>query len=71
MGGKKLKRVHRSVRLTPEQAARDRELRHKIQEEFPPLLRVRSPSVLSEPLKQAITSLPVFRAEEADETKAD
>ena len=55
MAGKKLKRVRRSTRLTPEQAARDRELRQKIQEEFPPLLRVRRPSVLSESLKQAIT----------------
>jgi hypothetical protein len=55
MAGKKLKRVHRSGRLTPEQAARDRELRQKIQEEIPPLLRGNDPSVLSEPLKQAIT----------------
>jgi hypothetical protein len=55
MAGKKLKRVHRSGRLTPEQAARDTELRFKIQEELPPLLRGGGPSVLSEPLKQAIT----------------
>jgi hypothetical protein len=55
MGEKKLKRIHRSVRLTPEEAARDRELRRKIREEFPPLLRVGGASVLSDSLKQAIT----------------
>ena len=55
MAGKELKRVHRSGRLTPEQAAQDRELRQKIQEEFPPLHHLGKPSVLSEPLKQAIT----------------
>ncbi len=55
MAGKRLKRVYRPERLTPEQAARDKELRRKIREEYPPLVGVGRPSVLSEPLKQAIT----------------
>ncbi|HYT94433.1 MAG TPA: helix-turn-helix transcriptional regulator [Gemmataceae bacterium] len=68
MGAKKLKSVHRSVRLTPEEAARDRELRRQIQEEFPPLLHDRRPSVLSDPLKQAITESSKSLAQLAKET---
>jgi DNA-binding phage protein len=36
MERKKFKRVTRPSRLTPDEAARDQELRHKIMAEFPP-----------------------------------
>lgn len=51
---KKLKRVTRSGRLSPEQVARDREVRRKILEEFPPAPEETIPNSLSEGLKRAI-----------------
>ena len=55
MGKKReLKRTTRSERLSAEQAARDRAVRRKVQEEFPPAPDERIPSPLSEALKRAI-----------------
>ena len=56
MAKEKLKRVVRSGNLSPEEAARDREIRRQVQQEFPPA-RLQSPPApdsLSERLKQAI-----------------
>ncbi len=55
MARRPLKRYDRSVRLTPEQAARDRELRRKVEKEFRPLVRAGILPVPSDPLRQAIT----------------
>ena len=52
--GKHFKRVYRSGKLSAEQAAREQELRRKIQDEFPPLEAASTSGVLSEPLKEAI-----------------
>ncbi|MBI4585387.1 MAG: helix-turn-helix transcriptional regulator [Planctomycetes bacterium] len=54
MNSNKLKRVMRSGRLSPEQLARDRKIRRKVQEEFPPAPEQPIPNTLSEALKQAI-----------------
>ena len=54
MARKTLKHVHRTGRLSPQEAARDRELRRKIQEEFPPLEPEPAAPILSEPLREAI-----------------
>ncbi len=56
MTPKKLERVIRTRRLTPEEAARDREIRRKVEEEFPPLRPSPSPGPhgLSEALRKAI-----------------
>jgi predicted XRE-type DNA-binding protein len=53
---KKLQREFRKRRLTPEEAARDAEVRRKVKEEFPPARAddLRTPHSLSEALKQAI-----------------
>jgi hypothetical protein len=56
MTPKKLERLTRTRKLTPEEVARDREIRRKVEEEFPPA----PPSVcvgahvLSEALRKAI-----------------
>jgi hypothetical protein len=39
MAKKTFKRIHRVGKLSPQEAARDREIRRKIMEEFPPLER--------------------------------
>ena len=54
MAKKKPKRVMRSGRLSAEQVARDREVRRKIQDEFPPVPEEPIPNSLSEALKRAI-----------------
>lgn len=54
MAKKKRKRVVRSGRLSAEHAARDREVRRKIQDEFPPAPEQPIPNSLSEALKRAI-----------------
>ena len=53
---KKLQREFRNRRLTPEEVARDEEVRRKVQEEFPPARFTHStaPNSLSEALKRAI-----------------
>ena len=49
-------RIFRTRKLTPEEVARDREIRRKVEEEFPPAEpRVRAgPQALSEALRRAI-----------------
>ncbi len=56
MSQRKLERVMRTRKLTPEEVARDREVRRKVQEEFPPVERRLSggPDSLSEALRRAI-----------------
>jgi hypothetical protein len=56
MEKKKLQRITRTRRLTPEEAANDREVRRKVMEEFPPPPRVMEPvsQSISDSLKQAI-----------------
>jgi ribosome-binding protein aMBF1 (putative translation factor) len=51
---KRLKRATRSGRLSAEQVAKDREVRRKIQDEFPPAPQEPIPDSLSEALKRAI-----------------
>jgi hypothetical protein len=53
MAKKKLTRIMRTGRLTPEEIARDREIRRKVEAEFPPARRP-VPHSLSEALKTAI-----------------
>ncbi len=54
--GKKLEQVFRTRKLTPEEIAKDEEVRRKVREEFPPARPSHSsvPGSLSETLKQAI-----------------
>ena len=54
--GKKLQREFRDRRLTPEEVARDEEIRRKVKEEFAParFTHSTSPTSLSEALKRAI-----------------
>jgi len=56
MGKKKLQRVVRSDYLTPEEVARDTEIRRQVQQEFPPArpLSPAAPDSISESLKRAI-----------------
>jgi hypothetical protein len=51
-----LQRITRTRHLTPEEVAEDREIRRKVQEEFPPAPRVVEPisPSIAESLKQAI-----------------
>ena len=58
MAKKVWKRVFRTGKLTPEQAARDRKLRRLIQAEFPPLPRPVLPRSLSASLKKAMEHSP-------------
>ncbi|MSQ96083.1 MAG: hypothetical protein EXR98_16225 [Gemmataceae bacterium] len=54
MAKKTFKRIHRAGKLSPQEAARDREIRRKVMEEFPPLeVEADSPN-LSDPLREAI-----------------
>ena len=54
MARRKLKRVNRSGSVSREQSAKDREIRRKIQGEFPPMPVAPFPNSLSEALKRAI-----------------
>src|SRR5438128_87604 len=54
MANRTLKRITRRGRLTPEQAARDEEIRQKVQAEFPPLESISTSAILSDPLKEAV-----------------
>ena len=54
MSSKKLTRMTRSGKLSTEQATRDREVRRKIREEFPPAPEQPIPDSVSEALKRAI-----------------
>ena len=54
MDKKKLKRVIRSGKLSKDQIAKDREIRRKVQEEFPPAPTPPIPQPISESLKRAI-----------------
>lgn len=49
-----VKHIHRKERLSPQEAARYRELRRMIQKEFPPLEPPPAAPVLSGPLREAI-----------------
>jgi DNA-binding phage protein len=53
---RKIQRISRDRRLTPEEVARDEEVRRKVMEEFPPSRRVSEPVAesIAEALKQAI-----------------
>jgi ribosome-binding protein aMBF1 (putative translation factor) len=53
---KKLERIFRTQKLTPEEIAKDEEIRRKVMEEFPPARPAHSPvpGSFSETLKQAI-----------------
>jgi hypothetical protein len=54
MPKKTFKRVLRTGKVSPGQAARDREVRRRIMEEFPPLEAHADSSLLSDPLRAAI-----------------
>ena len=54
MAKKTVKHIYRTGRLSAQEVARNRELRRKIMEEFPPLEREPDSSVLSDPLRDAI-----------------
>jgi len=54
MEKRSFQRKHRSTKLTAAEAARDEEIRRRIQAEFPPLDAGPVAPVLSDPLKQAI-----------------
>ena len=54
MAKKTIKRIHRVGKLSPQQAARDREIRRKVMEEFRPLEGESESPILSDPLREAI-----------------
>jgi len=54
MAKKQLRRIQRTGRLAPEQAAKDEAIRQQIRAEFPPLPRQPISDSLSDALKQAI-----------------
>lgn len=54
MSKKKLQRIIRSESLSPEQVARDEEIRRKVREEFPPARPQTIPDSVSDALKKAI-----------------
>jgi hypothetical protein len=59
MERKKFKRLTRPTRLTPDEAARDTELRQKIMEEFPPCEPARPEmGAISDALRAAIKASP-------------
>ena len=54
MGKREMKRVKRGRRLSAKQIAKDKEVRRKIETEFPPVASPPIPNALSETLKSAI-----------------
>jgi hypothetical protein len=54
IGKRTLKRIYRSGKVSTEQAARDEEIRRKVETAFPPLEADSVAPVLSDPLKKAI-----------------
>jgi hypothetical protein len=54
MEEKSFKRVYRTRKLTAAEAARDEEIRRKVEAEFPPLEAAGAAPILSGPLKKAI-----------------
>ncbi len=54
MAKRPFKRIRRNGRLSPEEVARDREVRRKIEKEFPPLEPKPASPILSETLREAI-----------------
>lgn len=52
----KFKRIQRAEQLLPEQARRDKGIRRKVMQEFPPLEGAPITTVLSEPLRKAIVA---------------
>jgi ribosome-binding protein aMBF1 (putative translation factor) len=54
MAKKTFKRIRRAGKLSPQEAARDREIRRKIMVEFPPLEQEPDSHNLSGPLREAI-----------------
>jgi hypothetical protein len=49
------KRIHRARKVSPPEAAHDREIRRKVMEEFPPLEGAPFSLALSDPLRDAIS----------------
>jgi ribosome-binding protein aMBF1 (putative translation factor) len=56
MRSKKPRRLTRSRKLTAKEAARDRDLRRRVAEEFPPAPRPPIPDSLSDALKSAVAA---------------
>ena len=54
MGKKKLKRIMRTEKLTPEQVAGDEAIRRQVQQEFPPSSQPTIPDSLSQALKKSL-----------------
>lgn len=54
MAKKTFRRIQRAGKLSPEEAARDREMRRKVTEEFPPLEAEPDSAILSDALREAI-----------------
>jgi hypothetical protein len=69
MAERRVERVMRGRRLTPEEAAKDDDIRRRVQKEFPPatLLQRAAPGSLSEDLRNAIRSSgkPVYQIAKA------
>ncbi len=56
MAKETVKHIYRTGRLSSAETARYREIRRKVQEEFPPLEPKPDAPILSEPLREAITN---------------
>ena len=69
MTKKALKRKYRTEKLSAAQAARDQELRRKVEAEFPPLEVETIPGVLRDPLRKAIKKSPKSPAKLAKEAR--
>jgi ribosome-binding protein aMBF1 (putative translation factor) len=54
MTKKTITRIYRTGKLSPQEAARDREIRRKVMEEFPPLEAEPDSHLLGDPLREAI-----------------
>jgi hypothetical protein len=55
MAKTQFKRIHRKGKLSPREGRRDRDIRSKVMEEFPPLEGAPFSLVLSDPLREAIS----------------
>ncbi len=54
MAKKQLKRVFRQGAISAQQASRDRAVRQKVEEEFPPVEKTECSDAISDPLRNAI-----------------
>jgi hypothetical protein len=66
--GEKLERVFRTRKLTPEEVARDEEVRRRVQEEYPPAKASFTSGPLSESLRHAIRASGRSVAQIADDS---